>query len=294
MKNLFLLAALLCSLSAFSQTADEAAVKDLLLREAQTYFARDWDGYASCWAHENYITRSYNTGTGYVQDIGWEALEKTVRAEFKDSPPPSWWNGTVTCQNWNFHLNGNIAIASGKRIMPSDSTHLAWGEAGKILTCEKTGGEWKIIGSTTLRNNVNYVALDILLQAICFAEVQGGTPESYAIGNTELEKKEVGMGPDSESFPKSPAAMLEVVKRWYNHFQLNVETLQTTENLSQMRRTNFGKSKELEDWFKGWGNRGGLVERYFRAYWKSQAEAYGMEYEVREEGDKVVETIRKK
>ncbi len=292
MKNLILLAALLCSLFAFSQTGDEAAVKALLLREVQTFFALDWDGYASCWAHENYITRSYNSGTGYSQDTGWEALEKTLRAEFKDSPTP-WWKGTVTCQNWNFHLNGNIAVASCKRVMTTDSTHVVW-EADKILTCEKTGGEWKIIGSTTLRNSVNYAALNLLLQAICFAEVQGGTPESYAIAATEWEQKNVGMGPTSENYLKTPAAFVEAAKWWYNDFQLNVETLQTTENLCLMRRTNIEKSKDLEENFKWWGNRGGEVERYFRAYWKSQAEAYGMEYEVQDEGDKVIETIRKK
>ncbi len=284
MKNLILFAALLCSISSFSQSTDEAAVKALFPKETQAFYARDWNGWANCWGHESYIT--WSSGNDHLKYTGWEALEKFMRENFSAYPKP-FWKGSISLKDWNFHQNNNMALATYTQVMTADSTNVTT-EAFGSCVCEKIGGEWKIIGMAGFYDNVNYMMLNELLKGLCYAEEKGESPELYARAATEWEKKNQGMGTFTIS------GLFESMEWSYNSLQLEVEKEEISDSHFVMKRKDIGKFKDLDSYFKWWGNRGSLVERYFREYWKTQADAYGFNYEAQEEGDSVVETIRKK
>ncbi len=285
MKKFLFLAALFCSCSALCQTTDETAIKNLLLREATAYQASDWKTWSDCWMQESYISWSANVRTGYAQVSGWEGLAKYMRPNL-DSPSEPW-AVTISQKRWSLRINGNMALATFIQVVTDYSTHFSY-TSSETRSCERKGLDWKIIHAGSLREAPNYYALTRLIQALAYAALKDETPEMYAQAVFNWTKNTVLME------PLTLPAFTEWIREWASGYHLQPEVLNASDKLVQIRRINMEESEELAGFFQNWNGQGAAVERFYRELWRLELQAANLTYEAKDEGDKTIETFRKK
>ncbi|MBV6439259.1 MAG: nuclear transport factor 2 family protein [Haliscomenobacteraceae bacterium CHB4] len=285
MKMLILFTTLFSSFFASAQTTDETAVKNLIARETDAYNASDWTVWSGCWAHEKYISWSANVRTGYVQVIGWEALEEMMRSNFSNDPEP--WKATVRRENWNVHINGNMAFVTFSQTVTDDGAGFSY-TSSETRTCEKQEQEWKIIQAGALRIAPNHYALATLIRGLAYAATKDETPETFAKTVFSWSKDAVHI------MPWTLPGFSEWIREWSAGYNLEFKITTSSGERLQTSRLNIGKSKELAGFFQFWGFEGANVERFYRELWRLELEAAGFIYEPKDDGDKTVETVRKK
>jgi len=153
MKHLLPLGLLSLSLLAVSiktnaQKSEEEAIKKTLQQESNSYFNKDYDGWANNWTHDsaNYVI---NTGaSAQSQLMGWDAISTEYKHSMENSSvtddasiAPS-----LNKRDFHFYINGNVAIVSFKQggLLPNIGTS----------TLIKQNGAWKIFNFTLINNGL--------------------------------------------------------------------------------------------------------------------------------------------
>lgn len=125
--------------TAFAQPADVAAIKEVIARETESFFAVNNKAWADCWLQVPYAYWSYSdsTSTSYIE--GWDGLSKTFASYFKDSKPSK---AEIVNEYIDIKIYGNGAyvkfIQKVKDEIEHDETH-------QVRVLEKKDGKWKII-----------------------------------------------------------------------------------------------------------------------------------------------------
>ncbi|MBI1767531.1 MAG: hypothetical protein HYR67_04060 [Bacteroidetes bacterium] len=125
-----------------AQPNDVAAIKEVIAKETESFFAVNKQGWADCWLKAPYAYWSYSdsTATSFVQ--GWDGdkgLEKTFENYFKTSKPSK----ASIINDWlDVKVYGNGAYARFFQIVKDEIDHDV---TSQVRVLEKQDGKWKII-----------------------------------------------------------------------------------------------------------------------------------------------------
>ena len=125
-----------------AQPNDVAAIKEVIAKETESFFAVNKPGWAECWLKVPYAYWSYSdsTGTSFVQ--GWDGdkgLEKNFDNYFKTSKPSK---ASITNDWLDVKVYGNGAYARFFQIVKDEIEHDI---TSQVRVLEKKDGRWKII-----------------------------------------------------------------------------------------------------------------------------------------------------
>jgi ketosteroid isomerase-like protein len=130
-----------------AQSADEAAIKELVQTDVEAYVQRDFSTWESLWHHSDQATMLGTSGT-YVQ--GWDSIRSGMKETFEAATEPR--PVTPSHSNFFFNIRGDQAYVSFEQTMTTDLT--IGGEPRRNKTLEvrnliKIDGEWKICNQLT-------------------------------------------------------------------------------------------------------------------------------------------------
>src|ERR1043166_417384 len=140
--TVFAFVAWFASAISLAQTNDIAAIKEVIAKETESFFAVNKQGWADCWLKVPYAYWSYSdsTGTSFVQ--GWDGekgLEKTFANYFNTQKPSK---ATITNDWLDVKVYGNGAYARFFQIVKDEIDHDV---TSQVRVLEKADGKWKVI-----------------------------------------------------------------------------------------------------------------------------------------------------
>lgn len=150
-KTLFFLCMVAASGSAFSQTAEEEAIKKVIIDEADAWVRHDFEGWANAWIDSPKTTVVNNSGPGsVVYHKGFDELKRIEK--LRAVTPVS--ISLDSREDWNIRVVGNVAWARHIQHFTflKTSAKLS-GYDLKVL--EKINGQWKISTSTWMGDYKN-------------------------------------------------------------------------------------------------------------------------------------------
>ncbi len=136
-KNIFTLAALFLCAIAFSQNADEAAIKNLLEKESAAWRSGDVKAHAACWYIQPYSKILVSLPNGKSLDVDPKNMIEPPGGKMENG-------GSAENSNYKFALYTNNAWVSHDEI--STATDGTKTYSHEIRMLEKINGEWKLVG----------------------------------------------------------------------------------------------------------------------------------------------------
>lgn len=130
-----------------AQSADEAAIKELVQTDVEAYIQRDFATWESLWHHSDQATMLGTSGT-YVQ--GWDSIRSGMKETFEAATEPR--PVTPSHSNFFFNIRGDQAYVSFLQTMTSDISMGGEPLVDKTLEVRnlvKIDGEWKINNQMT-------------------------------------------------------------------------------------------------------------------------------------------------
>src|ERR1041385_6349955 len=130
------------SVVSLAQTSDITAIKEVIAKETESFFAVNKQGWADCWLQVPYAYWSYSdsTATSFVQGWGGDnGLVKTFEQYFKTAKPSK----AVITREWlDIKVYGNGAYARYFQNVKDEIDHDVTSE---MRVLEKINGKWKVI-----------------------------------------------------------------------------------------------------------------------------------------------------
>ena len=120
------------SLLAQNMSSAEKAIKEVIENETKFYNERNYDAWASTWAHDEGVYWSVTGPELSMSTHGWEALAKEAKAYFKQNPQANPY--TPKKDDYHFVVNGNMAFVTFKENGNMSS---------RVLVKDK--GNWKLL-----------------------------------------------------------------------------------------------------------------------------------------------------
>jgi len=127
--------------------AEKAAILEVIERQAATFWAKDFEGWAQTWVHTPYIRRVGWSETGGVVSVeGWEAIGGRMKKNMTDNPTPNLTPAKLAREHLNFRIYGDVAWVT------FDQHGIATGEprfdmpglSHETRILEKHEGKWKV------------------------------------------------------------------------------------------------------------------------------------------------------
>ena len=128
--------------------AEKLAILQVVENESKAFWNKDFDEYASYWAHEDYIrTHGWWESGGITIVEGWEERSKKTKAGMKNSPNA---NPTATNsrrENINLRIFNDVAWMTFDQYGEDtgDPTMDMPGLSRETRILEKHNGQWKIV-----------------------------------------------------------------------------------------------------------------------------------------------------
>ncbi len=127
---------------------DREAILELLQRESTAFWNKDFDGYARCWAHGEYIRTMGWWKTGGISITeGWETQAERVQSLMEEYPETNPTASRVRRENMNLLISGNMAWCTFDQYGEDtgDTAMDMPGRSRETRIFEKHDGEWKIV-----------------------------------------------------------------------------------------------------------------------------------------------------
>lgn len=124
-----------------NEPGSEEAIKMVLLAETDTFFARDYDGWAATFVPAPEATQAWNNADGsYNAATGWETISANVRSFMDANPEPD--TTPLWRENFLIRFYGNDAafVTFDKYMGTRDSNPVK-----EVRVVEKHDGRWKIV-----------------------------------------------------------------------------------------------------------------------------------------------------
>lgn len=143
--------------------ADKDSIMATIEKETKSFFARDYEGWKSTYAHEGYAFQAWSNRDGtFDASVGWEGIDNSVGRYIHDNPEPQ---------------TGSNPIVERKRITfkfyGKDACYLTWDQynsnkdgnfrhSKEVRVMEKKSGQWKIVCVAAFWDYVNIIPADQL------------------------------------------------------------------------------------------------------------------------------------
>ncbi len=145
MKKLMFIAcfAFVAMTTALAQSADQEAIKAVLQKETYTAYQHDYEGWKSCWVHDNTVFIGWNNRDGsYSVRQGWDGVNELVKGWLTnpaDTRRPDFIN-----KNMLIVVEGSLAYATYDEYSGNDdNSKYTLSKTFKVL--RKVNGEWKFV-----------------------------------------------------------------------------------------------------------------------------------------------------
>jgi hypothetical protein len=138
---ILILGVLLFCTHAYSQTADQEAIKKVCIAETQAYVDFDYDALASYHVQSADDQLAYNTPNGaFGTKSGWETISKGLKNYFQTGKKE---DVKLSSDNYSFVIHGDMAFAwfNASSQNAAGKTTLMKGYRALL----KINGEWKIL-----------------------------------------------------------------------------------------------------------------------------------------------------
>ncbi|WP_018628529.1 hypothetical protein [Niabella aurantiaca] len=138
--------------------ADKDSIMATIEKETKSFFARDYEGWKSTYAHEDYAFQAWSNRDGtFDASVGWEGIDNSVGKYIHDNPEPQ---------------TGSNPIVERKRITfkfyGKDACYLTWDQynsnkdgnfrhSKEVRVMEKKSGQWKIVCVAAFWDYVNII-----------------------------------------------------------------------------------------------------------------------------------------
>lgn len=158
-------------------TAEENAIKEVVIKETTAWINRDYNSLISTWAHKPYAKRRAFNGRTFFETFGWDEIDKNFKSSFENNPDTL--KVKITRDDFIIHINNNMAWISY-------FANFSWDNPGRVVKLKtqesrsliKENGQWKILTLTC-----NYLSVDDPVLKLIQEQI-------YSIGNQfiRLEK----------------------------------------------------------------------------------------------------------
>lgn len=137
------------SRTAISEAGDRAAIVDLLHRNRISVWTHDFETYASCFVHADYVTRwNASRHMGIFRREGWDDIAARVKKTFADQTLLlSRYAYETTIENLNLRIMGDMAWVTFDQTYPSigqDRIYYYGGVSHEMRVLERHNGIWLI------------------------------------------------------------------------------------------------------------------------------------------------------
>ena len=125
---------------------DEKAIIQVIERESQAFWDKNFEAYADCWAHEDYVrTMGWWADGGITVVEGWDERGKRTKKHMDENPEVNSQNPVR--KNMNIRVGADMAWVTfdqyGKDT--NDPTFDMPGLSRETRILEKINGKWKIV-----------------------------------------------------------------------------------------------------------------------------------------------------
>jgi hypothetical protein len=134
-------AGLLVPAAKAQRTADEEAIKRVILAETDLFFARDFEGWVATFVQVPAATQVWNNADGsYTFRHGWATIRERIEAFMKSNPNPD--TTPLWRENFSIRHYGDAAFVTFDKYMGDRATAKPIRE---IRVVEREGDAWKIV-----------------------------------------------------------------------------------------------------------------------------------------------------
>jgi ketosteroid isomerase-like protein len=151
-KTLFVLIMAISS-HVFAQTADEEAIKKVIVGEFDAYINRDFQAWIDYYVDSPQNAYMITPGSGAGQLVyrtGFETMKNTAQKQFET--PIKGLFDIVKREDWNFRILGNFAWVSYKSTFKVGTIMIP---AAELKVFEKIDGQWKISATASIGDYKN-------------------------------------------------------------------------------------------------------------------------------------------
>ncbi|MBN1348965.1 nuclear transport factor 2 family protein [candidate division KSB1 bacterium] len=128
-------------------TAEENAIKALVLKETTAWVNRDYDSFISAWAHKPYAVSRYATESRYYEIFGWDEIAKSIKRQFETNPDTL--AVEFSSEEFKIYIENSTALITY-------IDHFVWDLPGRKVKNKiqesrclmKENGQWKIVTLT--------------------------------------------------------------------------------------------------------------------------------------------------
>jgi len=126
---------------------DQKAILALIEAETAAYFAKDFDAWARCWAHEPYVRRfAWFARGGMLLNVGWAEEAREQHKSMNAYPTPNSSMRQLTRDNLNVRIGTDLAWVTFDQTAPSTGDPFDVPVLQhELRILERIDGEWKIV-----------------------------------------------------------------------------------------------------------------------------------------------------
>jgi DNA-binding CsgD family transcriptional regulator len=132
-----------------TEEQDRAEIVELLHRTRIAVWTHDFDAYASCFVHADYIARwNASRSMGVFRRRGWDDISERIRKQFDMEAFRIDRNAyETTIEDLKLRIHGDMAWATFDQIYPTFSTVIydVGGVSHEMRVLERHGGKWLIV-----------------------------------------------------------------------------------------------------------------------------------------------------
>ncbi|OEO28834.1 hypothetical protein VW23_002790 [Devosia insulae DS-56] len=141
------------------EAEDRAAIIDVANRARVALWTQDFEAYASCFVHADYVTRWHaSPSMGIFRREGWDDIAARVRKTFEDQTMLiDRYAHEATIENLRLRIQGDMAWATYDQTYPSvdkDQLYYFGGVGHEVKFLERHNGTWLIAFAGVMHGNV--------------------------------------------------------------------------------------------------------------------------------------------
>jgi len=142
-KQLFALA-IACVLFGMPSSAQDEDIKQVIIKEADSYFKRDAAAWKSVWLQDPNTSRSFVSTYGYYYTAGWDSLSARQLRNFASDPDPV--SVEIKRDSFSIRKEGKIAIVDFIQTIKFLKSQPPFDESARRehRVMVKSNGQWKI------------------------------------------------------------------------------------------------------------------------------------------------------
>ena len=127
---------------------DQSEVMDVIERQAATFWAKDFDGWADTWVHAEYVRRvGWSPSGGAISVQGWNAIGTAMKKAMADNPAPNPTPAKLVRDHVNLRTYGDVAwLTFDQHAAPTGDTRFDMpGVSHETRILERHDGKWKLV-----------------------------------------------------------------------------------------------------------------------------------------------------